>query len=61
MHEMQAGRPEQEAAGEIGQDRRLAEELGANSEDPGRDNGKGDVLDQPVHAPPPRLAPIGRP
>ena len=39
----------------IGEDGGLAEELGANAENPRGNDGKGDVLNQPVHARPKRL------
>ena len=40
-----SGRAEQEAAGEIGEDRRLAKKLGCDPKNPGDDNGEGEVLD----------------
>jgi hypothetical protein len=46
-HQMQAGGAKQEAAGEIRQDRRLAEELGADAQNPGGYDGKSDVLIRP--------------
>ena len=60
LHQVQPGRAEQEAAGEIGEDGRLAEKLRADAENPGGDDGKSDVLDQFVHVPAPKALPRAR-
>ncbi len=59
LHEVQTGRAEQETADEIGQNGRLAEKLGADTENPGGDDGKSDVLDQSVHTPVPEAPVFG--